>query len=334
MGVALRDIISDYKTPLSWESLAGIAAVDAHNALYQFLSIIRQPDGTPLMDQKGRITSHLSGILFRTVNFMEKGIRPVYVFDGKPPEFKQRTIDQRRSARDEAHDLWQKALERGEIAEAYKQARSASRVTEDIIGSSKTLLGLLGLPYVEAPSEGEAQGAMMVRKGDARYIVSQDYDTLLFGGPVLVRNLTISGKRKVHGRTVTVSPERIILSDVLQGLNISREDLIRISILVGTDFNPGVKGIGAKTALKHVRNGEFDKVAEEKLPGTDIEGLMAFFLYPPVTEDYTLTWREPDREGLMKMLVDGYDFTPDRVEKSLDGLGVKAGQKTLDSWFS
>jgi flap endonuclease-1 len=265
---------------------------------------------------------------------MEKGIRPVYVFDGKPPEFKQQTIDQRRAAREEAHGLWQEALERGEIAEAYKQARSSSHLNEEVIGSSKELLKLLGLPYVEAPSEGEAQGARMVAKGDARYVVSQDYDTLLFGGPVLVRNLTISGKRKVHGRTVTISPERIILSDVLQGLNLTREDLIRISILVGTDFNPGVKGIGAKTALKHVRNNEFEKVAEEKLPGTDIDGLMAFFLDPPVTEDYTLAWREPDREGLMKMLVEGYDFAPDRVEKSLEGLRVKAGQKTLDSWFS
>jgi flap endonuclease-1 len=334
MGVALRDIISDYKTPLPWESLSGIAAVDAHNALYQFLSIIRQPDGTPLMDQKGRITSHLSGILFRTVNFMEKGIRPVYVFDGKPPEFKQQTIDQRRAAREEAHVLWQKALERGEIAEAYKQARSSSRLNEEVIGSSKELLKLLGLPYVEAPSEGEAQGAMMVAKGDARYIVSQDYDTLLFGGPILMRNLTISGRRKVHGRTVTITPERIILTEVLQGLNITREDLIRISILVGTDFNPGVKGIGAKTALKLVRNNEFEKVAGERLPGVDLEGLMSFFLDPPVTEDYTLTWKEPDREGLMKMLVDGYDFTPDRVEKSLEGLRIKAGQKTLDSYFS
>jgi flap endonuclease-1 len=334
MGVALRDIISDYKIPLPWESLSGIAAVDAHNALYQFLSIIRQPDGTPLMDQKGRITSHLSGILFRTVNFMEKGIRPVYVFDGKPPEFKQQTIDQRRTAREEAHDLWQEALKRGEIAEAYKQARSSSRLNEEVISSSKELLKLLGLPYVEAPSEGEAQGAMMVAKGDARYVVSQDYDTLLFGGSVLVRNLTISGKRKIHGRTVTVSPEKIILAEVLQGLNITREDLVRISILVGTDFNPGVKGIGAKTALKLVRNNEFDTVAEEKIPGTDIRELMEFFLDPPVTEDYTLEWSEPDREGLMKMLVDEYDFTSDRVEKSLEGLRVRAGQKTLDSWFS
>jgi flap endonuclease-1 len=334
MGVALRDIISDYKTPLSWESLAGIAAVDAHNALYQFLSIIRQPDGTPLMDQKGRITSHLSGILFRTVNFIEKGIRPVYVFDGKPPEFKQETIDQRRSAREQAWDLWKKALDKGEIEEAYRQARSSSRVNEEVISSSKELLSLLGLPYVEAPSEGEAQGALMVRRGDARYVVSQDYDTLLFGGPVLMRNLTVSGKRKVHGRTVSISPERIILSDVLNGLMITREDLIRISILVGTDFNSGVKGIGAKTALKLIKNNEFERVAEEKLPDTDVEKLMAFFLDPPVTEDYSLIWRESDREGVIRMLVEGYDFTPERVGKALDGLKVKAGQKTLDSWFS
>jgi flap endonuclease-1 len=332
MGVALRDIISDYKTALPWDALSGIAAVDAHNALYQFLSIIRQPDGTPLMDQKGRVTSHLSGILFRTVNFIEKGIRPVYVFDGRPPEFKRATIEQRHSAREQAHELWQMALERGEIEQAYRHARSASRVNEEVISSAKELLGLLGLPWVDAPSEGEAQGALMVQKGDARYIVSQDYDTLLFGGPVLVRNLTVSGKRKVHGRTISINPERIILSEVLSGLSISREDLIRISILVGTDFNPGAKGIGAKTALKLIKNNEFESVAREKIPDTDIGELMAFFLNPPVTTDYTLVWKEPDREGVIRMLVEGYDFTPDRVEKALDGLHVKAGQKTLDSW--
>jgi flap endonuclease-1 len=334
MGVALRDIIADYKTPLSWESLAGIAAVDAHNALYQFLSIIRQPDGTPLMDQKGRVTSHLSGILFRTVNFIEKGIHPVYVFDGKPPDFKQKTIEERRFVREQARDMWKKALERGEIEAAYRHARSSSRLNEEVISSSKELLSLLGLPYVEAPSEGEAQGALMVQKGDARYVVSQDYDTLLFGSPVLMRNLTISGKRKVHGRTLTINPERIVLSEVLKGLDITREDLIRISILVGTDFNAGVKGIGAKTALKKIKNNEFANVVQENLSDTDVDELMAFFCNPPVTEDYLLTWKEPDREGVTRMLVDGYDFTPDRVNKALDGLRVKAGQKTLDSWFS
>ena len=333
MGVALRDIMADFKTPISWESLSGIAAVDAHNALYQFLSIIRQPDGTPLMDQKGRVTSHLSGILFRAVNFMEKGIRPVWVFDGTPPEFKQETIDQRRSAREQARERWQEALERGEVEEAAKHARASSRIDQEVITTSKNLISFLGMPAVDAPSEGEAQAAAMVSRGDARYVVSQDYDTLLFGAPILVRNLTVSGRRKLHGRSIAVNPERINLADVLSGLRISREDLIRIAILVGTDFNTGVRGVGAKTALKIVRNGEFETVAAEKLPGTEIGQILEFFTNPPVNTEYALAWDEPDRERVLSMLCDGYDFSPDRVEKALDGLKVKAGQKTLDSWF-
>jgi len=333
MGVALRDIIADYKTPVVWEALAGIAAVDAHNALYQFLSIIRQPDGTPLMDQQGRVTSHLSGILFRTTNFIEKGIRPVFVFDGTPPRFKQATIEQRRQVRAQAQARWEEALGRGEVAEAYKQARSSSKVDEEVISTSKTLINLLGLPVVDAPCEGEAQAAAMVCRGDARYVVSQDYDTLLFGAPLLVRNLTVSGKRKLHGRSISVSPERIILSEVLKGLDLSRDDLIRIAILIGTDFNTGVRGIGAKTALKIIRKGEFDITVEEKLPDIDTEAVMDFFRQPPVTGEYSLSWSEPDYEGVMRMLCDGYDFAPDRVEKALEGMHSKKGQKTLDSWF-
>jgi flap endonuclease-1 len=333
MGVALRDIIAEYKIPVSWEALGGIAAVDAHNALYQFLSIIRQPDGTPLMDQQGRVTSHLSGILFRTSNFIEKGIGPAFVFDGTPPLFKRETIEQRRLIREQAQTRWEEALQKGEVAEAYKQARSASKVDKEVISTAKTLIRLLGLPVVDAPSEGEAQAAAMVCRGDARYVVSQDYDTLLFGAPLLVRNLTVTGKRKLHGRSISVSPERIILSDLLKGLELSREDLVRIAILIGTDFNVGVRGIGAKTALKIIRKGEFDATIEEKLPDLDREAVLDFFRKPPVTVDYSLSWAEPDHEGIMKMLCDGYDFAPDRVEKALEGLQVKKGQKTLDSWF-
>ena len=130
MGVALRDIIAEYKTPVTWEALPGIAAIDANNTLYQFLTIIRQPDGTPLMDRHGRVTSHLSGILFRIANFMEKGIKPVFVFDGKPTVLKQATIGERRKLRDTAGVKWKEAVERGDDEEAYKQARSSTRVDE------------------------------------------------------------------------------------------------------------------------------------------------------------------------------------------------------------
>ena len=309
MGVAIRDIVADYKTPVTWDSLPGVAAIDANNALYQFLTIIRQPDGTPLMDRQGRVTSHLSGILFRVSNFMEKGIKPVFVFDGKPAALKQTTIDGRRKIRDEAGEKWKEAIERGDEAEAYKQARSSSRVDTTIIETSKELLRFMGLPTIQAPGEGEAQAAYMVTKGEARYVVSQDYDTLLFGAPNLVRNLTVSGKRKIRGRQITVNPERLILTDVLEGLKLTREQLIEIGILVGTDFNPGVEGIGAKTGLKIVQRGEFMTKVHEKLPDFDPAPVMDLFLHPDVTDDYTLVWGHPDITGIKKMLCGEYDFS-------------------------
>ena len=333
MGVALRDIIAEYKKPAEWESLGGVAAVDANNALYQFLTIIRQPDGTPLMDRNGRVTSHLSGILFRISNFLGKGIKPVFVFDGVPTDLKKATIDARRKVRDDAGERWMDALQRGDEAEAYKQARSSTRVDTTIIETSKELLRLMGIPVVQAPGEGEAQAAYMVEKGDARYAVSQDYDTLLFGTPTMIRNLTITGKRKIRGRTITVNPERIVLADVLAGLHISREELIQIGILVGTDFNPGVHGVGPKTGLKLVQKGEFAAKLKESLPDFDPSPIIDLFLHPPVTSDYSLLWNHPDSEGIKKMLCDGYDFSEERVNKALEAYAVKAGQKTLEGWF-
>jgi flap endonuclease-1 len=333
MGVALRDILLDYKRTVTWESLPGIAAVDANNALYQFLSIIRQPDGTPLMDKQGRVTSHLSGILFRVSNFMQKGIKPVFVFDGMPTALKQETVDGRRKIRTEASEKWKEAIERGDEAEAFKQARSSSRVDSTIIETSKELLRLIGLPTIQAPGEGEAQAAYMAAKGEARYVVSQDYDTLLFGAPTLVRNLTVSGKRKIRGRQVTVNPERLILTEVLEGLRLTREQLIEIGILIGTDFNPGVEGIGPKTGLKIVQRGEFSAKIQEKLPDFDPAPVMDLFLHPEVTDDYTLAWSHPDITGIKKMLCGEYDFSEERVEKAMENFCAKAGQKTLESWF-
>ncbi len=333
MGVAIRDILADCKETLTWDGLPGTAAVDAHNALYQFLSIIRQPDGTPLMNGAGRVTSHLSGILFRTVNLLERGIRPIFIFDGKPPEFKQETIDQRREIRTRADDAWKAALKEGDIEEAYKQASASTRIDRHTLESSHELLDLLGIPWVQAPSEGEAQAAHMVRSGDATYVVSQDYDSLLFGSPVLVRNLTVSGRRRMRGRTITVNPERIVLSCLLDRLEITREQLIEIGILVGTDFNPGIRGIGSKTAFKIVRNSTFESTIAEKQPDFDPGPIQEFFRNPPVTDEYSLAWRAPDVEGVVEMLCGRYDFSEDRVRSALAKASMKATQKTLDAWF-
>lgn len=333
MGVAIRDILLDYKRPAEWDFLRGIAAVDAHNAIYQFLSIIRQPDGTPLQDESGRVTSHLSGIFFRGLNFLEKGILPIFIFDGTPPEFKASTIGVRHQIRQEAGARWQQALADGDHAEAYRQARSSSRIDRFIIDSSHKLISLLGMPVVEAPSEGEAQAAWMTQAGHARYTVSQDYDVLLFGAPLLVRNLTVSGRRRSRGRAVIVNPEYLVLADVLNGLSITRAQLVDLGILVGTDFNPGVHGIGPKTALKIVQKGDVEGTLAERAPGFDPKPIREFFLNPPVTTDFTLSWPPPDADGIRAMLVEEYSFSRERVDAGLERLRGASGQKTLDRWF-
>ncbi len=333
MGVALRDILAPYKHRTSWDALAGTAAIDAHNALYQFLSIIRQADGTPLVDEEGRVTSHLSGLLFRTTKFLAMGMRPVYVFDGAPPELKAATIRARRSVREEAGRQYAAAVESGDHAEAYKQARMATRIDATVIGSAQRLLDLLGVPWLTAPSEGEAQAARMAADGAVAYAVTQDYDALLFGAPDLARNITISGRRRLHGRTIVVEPERIRLAEVLEGLRVTREELIEVGILVGTDFNEGLRGVGPKTALKIVREGRFEETVAERMPGFDPDPIRTFFLEPPVTDDYRLDWRAPDAEGLRAMLSDEYSFSVERVNGALERIGVTAGQRTLDHWF-
>ncbi len=285
------------------------------------------------MDTNGRVTSHLSGILFRNASFLERGIRPVYVFDGPPPDFKQKTIEERRSARVQAGVRWEEALAKGDTKEAYKQARSSSKVDREIIETSKNLLSLMGIPCIEAPSEGEAQATHMVMQGDASYVVSQDYDTLLFGVPMLVRNLTISGKRKIHGRSVTLNPEKVSLAEVLKGLGITREQLIQIAVLIGNDFNPGVKGIGPKTGLKLVKEGSFEKTLREREPDFDPGPVIDFFLFPLITNEYDLAWHPPDMVKIEEMLCGEYNFSVERVRKALEGIAGKAGQKTLDKWF-
>lgn len=337
MGVNLGDLVE--KREISLKDLFGkTIAIDAHNILYQFLSIIRQPDGTPLMDSNGNITSHLSGLLYRTTNLVEEGIKPIFVFDGKPPEFKASTIKERSEIRDIAEKQWIKAKEKGE-AGALKYAQASARVTGQIIEDAKALLGHMGMPCVQAPSEGEAQAAFMVSNGDADAVGSQDYDALLFGAPKLVRNLTVTGRRKLPGKNVyvDVKPEMIELKSMLDALEMTREQLADIAILTGTDYDEGIKGIGPKTALKLIKkHGSIEGALAEL--GKDIENfevIKDFFLNPDITADYKITWHEPREAEVERFLCDEHDFSEDRVRKALARL-VEAsgkGQKTLDQWL-
>jgi flap endonuclease-1 len=343
LGVNLRGIAP--KTVVKLEDLSGkTVAIDAFNTLYQFLSIIRQPDGTPLKDNMGKVTSHLSGLLYRTSNLVELGIKPIYVFDGKPPVLKREEIQRRRQVKVEAAVHYEKAVARGDTVKARMFAQATTSLKDYMKEDAHRLLDLMGLPWVQAPSEGEAQAAHMTRRGDTDYCASQDYDSLLFGAPMLLRNVTVSGRRKLPSKNVYIDviPELFVLDRVLKECEITYEQLIDVGILIGTDFNPdGIKGLGPKTALKlikthgtlekavpHIKNAEFPHPPEQ---------IRQIFLHPEVRDDYTLEWKEPDMEGIVDFLVRQKDFSENRVRKAVEKMqeGTKElkSKTTLEKWF-
>jgi len=345
LGVNLRDLVAPVRLEVGLEHLSGrVVVIDAYNALYQFLAIIRQRDGTPLMDAYGRVTSHLNGLFYRTINLLERGIKVVYVFDGKPPELKAAELERRAKLREEAERKYIEALERGALEEARVYAQQASRLTTSMVDDAKKLLSLMGVPWVQAPAEGEAQAAHMVAKGDAWAAASQDYDSLLYGAPRLVRNLTITGRRKLPRRNeyVEIKPEIIELEKLLKHYGITREQLVYIALLVGTDYNPGgVKGVGPKRALKLVKElKSLDRIVRAvgwPFP-VKPEEVARVFLEPEVTDDYQLEWRKPDRDGVIEFLCDEHQFSRERVVNALEraekAYRTLFQQATLESWFA
>ncbi|MCS7385360.1 MAG: flap endonuclease-1 [archaeon GB-1867-005] len=313
------------KKRISLRQLAGrTIAIDALNALYQFLSIIRLPTGVPLTDSEGRVTSHLVGLFYRTISLLEKGILPIYVFDGPPPKFKMKEVIERRKIRERFAREWIEALREGDIAKAFKKSVMTARVTSEIIRESKYLLDLMGIPWVQAPSEGEAQAAYMAMKGDVYASASQDYDSILFGAPVLVRNLAVESRQFYPKKGVfkKLWPELISLEESLNKLKLTRRQLIDIAILIGTDYNDGVRGIGPKKALKLIRlYGSAEKVvrALNVEVDFDIEAIRSFFMNPPVTDRYKVSFNEPKIDEIKCFLI-SRQFNIKRVERALDRL--------------
>jgi flap endonuclease-1 len=344
MGVELGDLVPRQKATLD-ELSSRTFAVDAYNALYQFLAIIRGSTGAPLMDRQGRVTSHLSGILYRTTNLAERGIRLVYVFDGIPPTLKETEIKRRRAVKEEAVVKYEKAIVKGEVAEAKRFAQATASLKDTMVEDARRLLEYLGVPFVQAPSEGEAQAAFMNSRGDVWAAVSQDYDSLLFGANRLVRNLAITGKRKLPMREayIQVDPELVQLQDTLTILQLSREQLVDLGILIGTDFNPdGFKGIGPKTALKLLREkGSIERIAADnsdfKIP-PNLNRIREIFLKPNVTSHYTLNWKPPQTDALVRFLCGDRDFSEERVRTAVQrmkaGIASSQGKQTLESFFS
>ncbi len=314
-------------------------AVDGFNVLHQFLALIRSSDGTPLMDREGRVTSHLVGLAFRTTKLIsDYGMSLVFVFDGKPPTLKSLEIEKRREARKKAETKYREALERCDMEEAFSKAVMTGRLTREGVDDAKRLLNLLGIPWVQAPSEGEAQAAHMAIRGDVWASNSRDYDSLLFGTPRLVRYLTISGEEwlpsKGHARKL--QPELITLEKFMSELGITRRQLIDLSILLGTDFNKGIKGIGPKTALKLVKKyGSLESFPIEimdKMTNSYHE-IRSIYLNPEVTDKYSIEQGLIQKEALKAFLCGERDFSENRVELLIKRMKQLSPQRRLTHYF-
>lgn len=336
MGLQIGDIVT--RKAVDFSELKGkVVAVDAFNAIYQFLSSIRQPDGTPLMDSQGRTTSHLSGLFYRNISLMAEGMKLIYVFDGEYHELKGKTHEKRYGAKLEAADKYEAAKDEEDVEAMGKYARQLSVLDREKIMESKELLEAMGVAVVQAPGEGEMQCAQLVKDGEAWAVASQDYDALAVGAKRLIQNLTLSRKRKVQGSYVYISPELLTYEDALNKLGLDGDQLISLAILVGTDFNPGgVRGIGPKKALTLVREKKFpikifSDLDEQGKLDFDWKEVFEIFKKPNVNRE-KVDFPKLDEEKIKEILVERHDFSMDRVEKQLEKLqDIKkaSAQKTL-----
>jgi flap endonuclease-1 len=314
VGLPLKDLVTAQELP--WDALAGrTLAVDGYNAAYQFLATIRQRDGQLFSDPEGHVTSHLMGAFYRTTSLLQQGVLPVWVFDGKPPERKAGTIRQRIAAKERAESEYQEALAAGDLETARRKAAQTSRLTRPMVDELVLLLQAMGVPTVQAPGEGEAQAAVMSAKGAVWASASEDYDTLLFGAPRLVRGLAARGRGGA-----SPGAQFIDRSELLARLGIDGDELIAIGIIVGTDFNEGARGYGPKKALKVVQEhlgfrGSMEKVG---LDPAEAEAVAEIFRHPQAVEVGSLAFGPVNEGAVRRLLVDGHGFSEDRVRAGIN----------------
>jgi len=346
MGLNIREIIPRKEIQIS--DLAGkTVCVDAFNILYQFLSTVRQMDGTPLMDNQKRVTSHLSGLFYRNLNLLEQGIKLVYVFDGEPPSLKFKTHEKRQGFREIAKEKYEIAKQSEDFFGMKKYGSQLIRLNDEMIEESKELLKAMGIAVVQAPSEGEAEAAYLAKiKPEVYASISQDYDSLLFGTPRLIQNLTSSKRKKTFSGWIETSLELIELSNIFNSLEINLDQLICLGILVGTDYNPkGIPGIGQKKALQIVQKYKqpvliFQGVEEQilSLPEEDRFDWKEIFelFHNHNVKDVEFEFEKINEEKIRELLIGEHDFSENRVEKQLERLRKiqgKAKQKGLGEWF-
>jgi len=341
MGVQISEIIPKKEIELS-DLKNKTIAIDAYVTLYQFLTTIRQPDGTPLQDKNSNITSHLSGLFYRNINLLQEGIKPLYIFDGTPPELKQAEIEKRREAKKIAEQKYTEAKSKEDITEMKKYSGRFVKITDEIIQQSKELLEALGIPYIQAPSEGEAEAALLARTNKVYAAASQDYDALLYGTPYLIRNLTSAKRKKTpSGLYIDIKPELIEFQNVVTQLGIDKDQLICLAILVGTDYNPGgVKGLGQKRALEIVQKYKYPieifKHVQSKFDFIfDWQEIFKQFHEYETTHTEEIIFKKPDETKLKQILLK-HDFSEARIDSGLQKLKQleeSKKQKGLNEFF-
>ena len=305
-------------------------AIDASMSLYQFLIAVRQQDGAQLSTESGETTSHLMGMFYRTLRMIDNGIKPCYVFDGKPPILKAHELGKRADKRESTEKKLAEAIDQ---AEKMKQERRLVKVSPEHNKEAQYLLQLMGIPFIVAPCEAEAQCAELAKAGKVYAAASEDMDTLCYRTPYLLRHLTFSEAKKepIH---------EIDTELVLQGLELTQKQFIDLGIMLGCDYCESIRGIGPVTALKLIKEyGSLEKIVEYiqsgeannkwKIPEDwPFQEARELFLQPDVLDakNIDLKWSPPDEEKLVDFLCKEKKFNEDRVRS-----GVKRLQKGLKS---
>ncbi|KZV48160.1 flap endonuclease 1 [Dorcoceras hygrometricum] len=314
-------------------------AIDASMSIYQFLIVVGRTGTDMLTNEAGEVTSHLQGMFSRTIRLLEAGIKPVYVFDGKPPDLKKKELAKRYSKREDATDDLNVALETGNMEEIEKFSKRTVKVTKQHNDDCKKLLRLMGVPVIEAPSEAEAQCAALCKAGKVYAVASEDMDSLTFGAPRFLRHLMDPSSKKIPVMEFEVSK-------VLEELNVTMDQFIDLCILCGSDYCDSIKGIGGMTAMKLIRqHGSIENILENinkeryQIPDDwPYPEARTLFKEPLVNTDeqLELKWAAPDEEGLISFLVNENGFNSDRVTKAIEKIKAaknKSAQGRLESFF-
>ncbi|SEH11603.1 flap endonuclease 1 [Natronorubrum sediminis] len=322
-NAALRDIAVIEEVP--FDDIEGVVAVDAHNWLYRYLTTtVKWTSSETYTTADDTEVANLVGIVQGLPKFFEHDITPVMVFDGGPSELKEDEIESRREQRETYEEQLETAREEGDqVAIAQLESRT-QRLTPTIQETSRKLLELLDVPIVEAPAEGEAQAAHMVRRGDADYVGSEDYDALLFGSPLTLRQLTSKG-----------DPELMDLEATLAHHDLTLEQLIDAAILIGTDFNEGVTGIGPKTAISAItEHGDLWSVLEARDAHVEYgDRVRQLFRDPNVTDDYEFDRSlDPDLEAARDYVCEEWEVHADEVDRGFERIEESVSQTGLDRW--